>query len=127
MRCERHLAERRYRAPLLKKTSLSWAVLLLRQKLLLLPWHDAFVLIKMRYGLCNICVRYTLVLVWHVDFVWFCVSLRHIIYRHCWYLGSLLDSVTVHSIHTCYHQNVPKSKPRDFPKTLSFCLTSYVL
>ena len=119
MRCERHLAERRYRAPLLKKTSLSWAVLLLRQKFLLLPWHDAFVLIKMWYGLYNICVRYTLVLEWHVDFVWFCVSLRHIIYKHCWYLESWLDEFQLH-IHTCYHQNVPKSKPWVFPKTSSF-------
>jgi hypothetical protein len=76
---------RRYRTPLLKKTSLPWAVLLLRQKLLLMPWHDAFVpIFKTWYGLYNICVRYTLVLVWYVDFVWFCVSLRHIIYEHCW-------------------------------------------
>ena len=85
----------------------------------LLPWHDAFVLIKMWYGLYNICVRYTLVLEWHVDFVWFCVSLRHIIYKHCWYLESWLDEFQLH-IHTCYHQNVPKSKPWVFPKTSSF-------
>ena len=122
MRCERHLAERSYRAPLLKKTSLPWAALLLRQKLLLLPWHDAFVLIKMCYGLyivCIICVRYTLVLEWYVDFVWFCVSLRHSIYKHYWYLGSWLDEFQLH-IHTCYHQHFPKSKPRVSQKTLSF-------
>ena len=105
-----------------QKTSLPWAVLLSRQKLLLMPWHDAFVLIKMWYGLCNICIRYTLVLVWHVDFVWFCVSLRHIIYRHCWYLGSLLDSVT----HT--HMLSPKCskiKTPGFPKNIVWRPTFY--
>ena len=79
------------------KTSLPWAVLLLRQKLLLMPWHDAFVFKKMWYGLYKIGVRYTLLLMWRVDFVWFCVSLRHIIYKHCWYLGSWLDEFELHA------------------------------
>ena len=68
--------------------------------------------------------RYTLVLVWYVDFVWFCVFEAHYLRTLLSYLGSWLDEFLLH-IHTCYHQNAPKSKPRVFPKNPELFLMSY--
>ena len=103
-----------------KKTSLPCAVLLLRQKFLLVPWHAAFVLIKMWYGLRTYVsdihyIHYILVI------CWFCVFLRHIIFKRCWYIGSRLGEFQLH-LHTCYHQKAPNKNPRVFPKNFVFFL-----
>ena len=58
---------------------------------------------------------------------WFCMILcvfeAHYLRTLLSYLGSWLDEFLLH-IHTCYHQNAPKSKSRVFPKNPELFLMS---